>query len=285
MMKTVLSIIFLAAGSIADAQTEERFTINFDFDKYAITRRAKQKLDSFLSSTPAASVQKIDLYGHCDSIGNHSYNNWLSEKRVDAVKRYLLTNFSKNIFESLEGYGKRQPLNNNEGEYERLQNRRVEIIVQKKEASTTVTGIKKETPKTERSLTQIIKDTITRSGSNIILKNMNFYGGRHVLLPQSRPILTELLEVLKENPALEIEIQGHICCTPGREDGFDIDTRTYDLSVNRAQAIYEYLIRNGISSQRLSYKGFGHSRPLVYPEDTEERRTTNRRVEIKIIKK
>jgi len=90
---------------------------------------------------------------------------------------------------------------------------------------------------------------------------------------------------MAENPTLEIEIHGHICCMAGPEDGLDIDTKTEDLSVNRARAIYEYLIKNGIEPQRLKYKGFGHSRPLIYPEDTEERRTTNRRVEIKIVKK
>lgn len=284
-MKTLLATLFIALGITANAQTAETFVVNFDFDKYAITPLARQKLDSFLRSAPAASINKINLYGHCDSVGNYSYNDRLSEKRVDAVKRYLLSKLPKDVFENLEGYGKRQPLNNNSDDHERLQNRRVEIIVQKKEASTTVTQIKKETPKQEKSLTQIIKDTTTGTGTNIVLKNMNFYGGRHVLLPQSLPVLTELLNVLQDNPTLEIEIQGHICCTPGREDGLDIDTETYNLSVNRAQAIYEYLIRNGISSLRLSYKGFGHSRPLVYPEDTEERRTTNRRVEIKIIKK
>ena len=139
--------------------------------------------------------------------------------------------------------------------------------------------------KIEESITKQIADTSTKEGTHIILKNMNFIGGRHVLLPGSVPILEELLQVLKDNAKLEIEIQGHICCTPGSEDGIDIDYRTRNLSVMRAQAIYEYLIGHGIHKKRLSYHGFGHQYPLVYPEDTEEKRTTNRRVEIRIIKK
>ena len=137
----------------------------------------------------------------------------------------------------------------------------------------------------EQTLTERIKDTTTKKGSNIILKNMNFIGGRHYLLEQSLPALTELLNALTDHPSLEIEIDGHICCTFGNEDGIDLDTNTPDLSVNRAKAIYEYLISKGISPARLSYKGFGHRQPLVYPEDTEDKRTMNRRVEIKIIKK
>jgi outer membrane protein OmpA-like peptidoglycan-associated protein len=65
----------------------------------------------------------------------------------------------------------------------------------------------------------------------------------------------------------------------------DLDTNTLELSLNRAKAVYQYLADNGIDAARLSYKGFGHKHPLVYPEDTEEKRTTNRRVELKITKR
>lgn len=287
-MKTLLLSLFISFTITANAQTAEKFTINFDFDKYHITPAAKQILDSFIQTKPVTSIQKINLYGHCDAIGNHAYNDQLSINRVNAVKQYLLENsIHDNVIDTLNGFGKRLPLNNNSGEQERFINRRVEIIIQRKTEMESLSKDVKPDPagKQEQTLTEKIKDSTTKTGTNIILKNMNFYGGRHILLPQSVPTLTELLNVLKENPTLEIEIQGHICCTPGPEDGLDIDTNTPNLSVNRARAIYEHLISNGIEKQRLSYRGFGHRRPLVYPEHTEERRTTNRRVEIKIIKK
>lgn len=287
-MKILLTILFITTGFAVHAQTIEKLIVNFQFDKYDITPQSKQRLDSFIQTTPASSIQTISLYGHCDSVGNHSYNDRLSVNRVSAVKNYLAQNIPGKVFTSVEGFGKRRPLNDNSDDQERFLNRRVEVIIQRKDASIPATPKdtgKQVPPKTQPSLTEIIKDTTTKTGSNIILKNMNFYGGRHILLPQSVPTLTELLNVLKENPTLEIEIQGHICCTFGAEDGLDIDTNTPNLSVNRAKAILEYLISNGIDRNRLSYRGFGHSRPLVYPEDTEEKRTTNRRVEIKIVKK
>ena len=287
-MKTFLAIIFIIIGFSATSQTVEKFIINFDFDKYDITSQAKQRLDSFIQTTPGSLIQTIRLYGHCDSVGNHAYNDKLSERRVNATKQYLLgNNIAENVFADLKGFGKHQPINTNSSEEERFMNRRVEIVIQRKTELESVPHDVKPDPdiKQEQTLTEKIKDTTTKTGTNIILKNMNFYGGRHILLPQSVPTLTELLNVLKENPTLEIEIQGHICCTPGPEDGLDIDTNTPNLSVNRARAIYDHLISHGISPQRLSYRGFGHRRPLVYPEDTEERRTTNRRVEIRIIKK
>jgi outer membrane protein OmpA-like peptidoglycan-associated protein len=96
--------------------------------------------------------------------------------------------------------------------------------------------------------------------------------------------LDNLYYSLNAYPHLEIEIHGYICCTNNNEDGLDLGTGTPNLSENRAKAVYDFLIQMGISPQRLSYKGFGSSKKLVQ-EVTEEDRITNRRVEIKIVKK
>ena len=104
------------------------------------------------------------------------------------------------------------------------------------------------------------------------------------MMPESIPVLKELLQTMQQNPTLVIEIQGHICCEIGPQEGLDNETGTRNLSVNRARVVYEYLIRNGISPQRLSYRGLGHRFPL-FPDDTDEHKLLNRRVEIKIIKK
>lgn len=285
-----LSISLLMVNCSLIAQ--EKFTINFDFGKYDITALAKSRLDSFLNAVPTSSILFIWLDGHCDFIGNDANNDKLSVNRVNATKDYIISKgISASVFRT-EGHGKRMPLNQNATEAQRYLNRRVELRIERKieepqQQPPQQAPDVKETPapKNEESLTKQITDTATKEGSNIILRNMNFIGGRHVLLPGSVPILEELLQVLKDNPKVEIEIQGHICCTQGSEDGMDIDLRTPNLSVMRAKAIYEYLVGHGIHKKRLSYRGFGHQYPLVYPEDTEEKRTTNRRVEIKIIKK
>ena len=100
------------------------------------------------------------------------------------------------------------------------------------------------------------------------------------------PALKELLTILQERPTLVIEIQGHICCGQNEPaDGMDIDTNERALSLNRAKAVYNFLVLNGIAEERLSYKGFGYTQPIINPEITETDKTTNRRVEIKIIKK
>jgi len=289
-MKLLLTLLYIIISFVSISQPKQNFVINFDFNKYEIAPDSKLKLDSFLQSSAISSIQKINLYGHCDFVGNNTYNDELSLKRVNAVKDYFIDhNIPENIFQTIKGYGKRRPLNQNKNDEERSMNRRVEINIERTWEEKIVIPkpeIKKDSPEIqEKSLTHIITDTATKAGANIILKNINFIGGRHLLMKQSLPALTELLNILKENPTLEIEIQGHVCCEYGVGDGLDIDTNTRNLSENRAWAVYQYLIDNSISAKRLSYKGFGHSRQLIFPEDTEERRTMNRRVEIKIIKK
>jgi outer membrane protein OmpA-like peptidoglycan-associated protein len=293
-MKAVLASILFFISSNLFAQTQQKFIVNFDYNKSFINAEAALRLDSFIRSAPIASINKINLFGHTDSIGNNEYNDKLSLSRVEAVKNYLASKGVTSVaFEIEKGYGKHNPVKNNETEASRYFNRRVEITVTrnndyKDTSSQSKNPSKNPTAKdklSDSSLTKKITDTSTKVGTNIILNNLNFVGGKHVLLPQSVPIVLELLKVLKDNPKIEIEIQGHVCCAIGAEDGLDIETGTYNLSENRARAVYEYLIDKGIAQSRLSYKGFAHQFPLVYPEDTEAKKTINRRVEIKILKK
>ena len=113
-------------------------------------------------------------------------------------------------------------------------------------------------------------------GDNVVLDNMNFHPGTAKFLDSATPTLEKLYETLRDKPALKIEIQGHICCYPS-------SVKHDPLALERAKAVYDYLISKGIDSTRLSYTDFGASRKLVSPERTEADRIKNRRVEIKII--
>jgi len=285
MKNIVLSIALLLSAGIYS----QTLVIHFDFDKYGLTRRAKLLIDSFLSAErqklPGASLQ---VEGHCDFFGSDAYNDQLSLKRVAGVKKLLETDYSdwaKNV--NTAGYGEKKPLNENKTAAQRSLNRRVEItIVQSSQATT---EIPKETPpekKIDPSLKEQIADTAIKKGSSIALRNISFEGGRHVFLPEAYPALQELLDIMTSNPTLIIEIGGHICCQAGDGDAIDADLRTYTLSHERAKAVYSYLVSHGIKADRLSYKGYAHTQPIhPFPENTEEERIANRRVEIKIVSK
>ncbi len=290
-MKYLLLFVTMLCCKLLTAQ-EKLFTVYFDFNKYKLTEKTISFLDSL--SAHSSSIRSIELTGHCDKIGNDTYNDQLSLDRLEAVKYYLLLKgFAENIFTKSTGFGKRKPLNDNLTDIDRSLNRRVELLVVENEPAKipvpeTVIIPAEPVKDTGSLLTQIerqISDSSAAAPKNIILKNMNFIGGRHVLVKESLPVADELVEVMKKFPTLKIEIQGHICCVFNDGDGLDFDFGSKDLSVRRAEAIYNYLIDHGIDASRLSYKGFGSTKPLFYPEKNENEKLQNRRVEIQIISK
>lgn len=113
-------------------------------------------------------------------------------------------------------------------------------------------------------------------GEIVILKNIFFDFDSDKLKEESLLELNKLIKLLNENPKLAIEIRGH---TDNR--GTFEYNRT--LSDKRALAVYKYLVDNGISSNRLTSKGYGASVPIDTNE-TEEGRANNRRTEFKVIK-
>ena len=129
----------------------------------------------------------------------------------------------------------------------------------------------------EKSLEE--KLTNSKVGETIIIENINFYLNNEKLMNESMPILYDLLRVLQNQPKLVVEIQGHVCCNPNLEDKLSLK-----LSKKRAKTIMKFLISSGISKQRLSYDGFGSSKPIYkIPEKTYKEEIANRRVEIMVI--
>ncbi len=281
-MKALLTGLLLLAAAGAFAQTEESLTVYFPFNRYYITPDAARQLDSLRESVKEnTGGPAFSLWGHCDNRGTDEYNNRLSQKRAKAVMEYLVRKgMNREAFLSVNGAGETAPLNENKTESERQLNRRVVIRITMPDH----TGVMKKEDRTP--LKEKIADTSITAGTRIILRNINFLGGLHEFLPESYPMLEELLEAMQGNPRLIIRVEGHICCQEGPGDGMDNGTGIENLSEARAMAVRDYLLEKGIAAARVSYQGFGHSRPLhPYPENTEEERVQNRRVEIKILRK
>ncbi len=96
------------------------------------------------------------------------------------------------------------------------------------------------------------------------------------LKKESLPSLENLSTFLESNSSIQVELQGHT-------DSIGTDERNQILSENRAKAVYDYLIEDGIDEDRLSYKGFGESEPVA-DNGTAYGRSLNRRTVLKIIK-
>jgi outer membrane protein OmpA-like peptidoglycan-associated protein/tetratricopeptide (TPR) repeat protein len=114
-------------------------------------------------------------------------------------------------------------------------------------------------------------------GNEIALHNIFFDYKKSDLTKESIAELNNLVKLLNQYPTLKIEISGHT-------DNVGDAEYNQKLSVARAKAVVDYLIGKGISASRLSYVGFGFSKPVA-SNDTEEGRKLNRRSEFKIISK
>lgn len=114
-----------------------------------------------------------------------------------------------------------------------------------------------------------------REGQKIILKNIFFAHDSYDLKNTSLVELNKVIQFLQNNESLRIEISGHT-------DNTGSSDYNLKLSEHRAQAVYNYLIGNGISKERMFYKGYGETEP-VSNNDTDEGRSENRRTEMKII--
>ena len=105
-----------------------------------------------------------------------------------------------------------------------------------------------------------------------ILSGVNFDLDSAVVRQDAKDVLQNDIKILKENPEIRVEVQGHTC---------DLGEADYNrnLSDRRAKAIKDYLVSQGIAADRLTARGYGEDRPR-FPNDSEANRAKNRRVEL-----
>jgi OOP family OmpA-OmpF porin len=115
--------------------------------------------------------------------------------------------------------------------------------------------------------------TVNEVGCWTLQAVMLFDTNSSYMRDEASPLLDEVITILKKNPEIEVEIQGHTDNTGSAE---------YNqwLSERRAKRVMEYLVQNGIDSERLEAKGYGLAQPVA-SNATEEGRAQNRRVELK----
>lgn len=259
-----MTLLFCSMTTFA----QEKIEVFFDFDQYSLNDEAIKKLNTWIAER--SNVEVVKIYGFCDWKGTNRYNDTLSLKRVNTVFEYLKQNkvvINKEYF--LKGFGENFEQSKNQSD-----NRKVIVLFEEKQK--TVPKADKNGKDKSKPLSESVKKA--KAGQKIKLENINFYNNSAKWLPKSQKILYDLLCVMEENPTLKIEIQGHICC---REDG-DVN----DISTARAKVIFNFLIRNKINRNRLSYKGYGTTSPIYpIPEKTSDEEESNRRVEILILEK
>jgi outer membrane protein OmpA-like peptidoglycan-associated protein/tetratricopeptide (TPR) repeat protein len=113
------------------------------------------------------------------------------------------------------------------------------------------------------------------AGASIVLKNIFFDVKKFELKTASVSELEKVVSLLNENPKLMIQISGHT-------DNVGSDADNLTLSLNRAKAVTAYLTGKGIVGKRLTYKGYGATKPIA-SNDTEQGKALNRRTELNVV--
>lgn len=111
--------------------------------------------------------------------------------------------------------------------------------------------------------------------ASVVLRNIFFDNKQSDLKPESAIELDQVVRLLKDNPSVRIEIQGHT-------DNVGKPSDNIALSNARAKSVIDYLVTKGIDKGRLTFKGLGESRPIA-SNDTEAGRSQNRRTEMRIL--
>lgn len=276
-IRLLLLLLFVSCSAAKAASLPDTVSLYFRLDVAELSGESIALLDSLVYYELLSPSKTLFIVGYADNLGTDDYNLALSEKRAKNVQDYLASlGIHKTSIKLCTGKGEIKRDKEVQGGYR--QDRRVDIVAAGKLVKM------QEVPK-QPPLTTAFDTTLTnvKVGQTLVLRNIYFYAGRHVVKEESLPELEKLYSTLVAFPKLKIRIEGHVCCVPAFTDAFDEDTFEQALSLNRAHYIYDYLVEKGIDKKRLNYIGYARTRPVVLIERTLEDEDANRRVEIRVL--
>jgi outer membrane protein OmpA-like peptidoglycan-associated protein len=240
---------------LLQAQEEVVHSVYFDFDKYVLNEKQVADVIAFIKNTDSTRIESIEIFGYTDDVGKEAYNFKLSTKRASAIQdKFIEGGIKSKIIVTIEGKGRiliDDDIVENLPE-KRSKNRRVDVVLNLRELP------KIQIPGYYNS---VQKNHII--GDHIYLDNILFERGSSKLTFKSKSELDKISRLLLKYKNLEFEIQGHVCCTPPyQKEAIDKDTKKRQLSINRAQSVYKYLIFKKINKVRMTFKGYGNTVPL-----------------------
>lgn len=296
-MKKLFSflVLFLLPFTLA---AQEQFSVYFDTNKHELTKVQQDRLTEWMAANKTSKILAIN--GYTDEDGSIGLNDSLAQRRVSHVFAQVKGKVNTREDFKTHSFGKLHKMSPVKAE-----NRKVTLYyILEKDLSreNEILGIaeapeKAPGPKVREIVeypseievrnpdgkVEILKLDVAfmkkvgdgKPGEVIVINNLNFYENTFSVVKESRNRMHELLEIMRANPGLRIKLQGHVCCMKADRQ---------DLSTKRAKQIMQFLNTNGIEKSRLSFEGFGVSRPLYpIPEKSQEEAAANRRVEILIV--
>ncbi len=235
-------------------------TVYFDTDSDQLHPDSQKAIENLFLLDNGSVIKEIVLTGYCDERGSSSYNKDLALRRVKSVQRFFYSKqeFDPSVFD-LKARGEITA-----GDLEYLEggfkfNRRVQINVSYEypvvEVEFNAPLKKTNTSKTEPKISIPVFTDSLKVNEKLVFNNIIFTGGTKNVRPESLPVIDQIAADLKKYKSYEIEIQGHICCSPPNQKGIEINTGETFLSLLRAQRVRELLIEKGVEANRLTAVG------------------------------
>lgn len=302
--------------------------VTFANGSAGLNSTSKRILDRMAIRLMAFPEVRVEVQAHSDDKGPASINQSVSESRANAVVRYLQRHGVDARQLEAVGVGEARPRSEDETEYGRLANRRIELktlpdldIVPRHvtlvspaaavstrqingSAASAVTALatanksdkavktrKKQVAaqavdsrepslaaaKPRNSPISVLPAPVDLPGFDLngVLEGVGFEGRSDKISRNSGDALRKVLSGLQKHPSARIAIMAHT-------DNQGTEAENLDLSARQATAISEYLIDQGIESNRLEIEGYGASLPVVQ-NISESDRERNRRVELRVI--
>ena len=264
-------IIFSFCFSL-NVVAQEQFSVYFDTNKFELEGSEMAKLSNWIETNKTSKIVAIN--GYTDEVGSSGYNDTLASKRVLFIFEKVKENVA--IREDFKSLSVGENFKQSEVKAENRKATIYYILEKDIYRENEILGIEEQIVIPEDATLEE-RVALSKVGSRILLKNINFYQNTFVTVPEARTTMYDLLYVMQNNPNLKIQIQGHICCIA--KDG-------RNLSLDRAKQVRRFLVYSGIPQHRITVTGFGTTRPLYpIPEENEEQAAANRRVEIEITSK
>jgi len=272
-MKNVLLLAcFITVSSCFISQEiEKSFVVYFNTNKHVLNEKSQKKLEAFAKEVKVKHyvIHSIDTY--CDTVGSIDFNIVLSDKRLATIDTYFSKNNILIAVKNSNGEVKNEAIKQNTANSAyrkavisyslRIDNK--DNMAESEVVQENVSIKEAELDRFEEALLHPEKE------NEAIVLDIQFVGGKAILLPESEPEVESLYLFLARNKEVTALIRGHVCC---HSDPI--------LAVERAKKVYSLLIEKGIPQERLTFKGYNNTMPIAVPEVTPEDQQRNRRVDV-----
>ncbi len=238
-----------------------KLMVLFDFNKYVIRSEYKGTLEKLAQLFKEHDCLKLEIQGHTDSIGGEDYNMKLSEQRANSVIARLLELGVNRSQMNPKGFGKRFAVASNLTEEGRAKNRHVIFKdvsdINCVNIDSLLNVISTQTVPVEKQEQIVKSDGSMEWPDTKSIYSVFFSKGQYTLNDQKDMLLDAIIEVLKTNSSISLEVYAH-----SDSDG-DL-TNSKVLAGQRLKVVTDYLVNNGITGGRINKLKYGEDNNLIH---------------------